>query len=96
MGLDAGHDAGDTDRAFLAGTSVFPTPEINASLTASRRLNSHVASWKRFHVNSNWTCLLLNMTSEMPQMECELTGNFLLTWLRSIVFGGRARALKFL
>ena len=46
-GLDAGHDAGDTDRAFLAGTSVFPTLEINAQLTALRCLNSHVASWKR-------------------------------------------------
>ena len=29
-GLDAGHDAGDTDRFFLAGTLVFPTPEIYA------------------------------------------------------------------
>ena len=24
-------------------------------------------------MNSNWTCLFLNMTSEMPQLECELT-----------------------
>ena len=25
---------------------------------------------KVFHVNSNWACLFLNMTSEVSQMEC--------------------------
>ena len=29
-GLDAGHGAGNTDRAFLAGTLVFLASEINA------------------------------------------------------------------
>ena len=28
MSLDAGHDAGDTDRALLDRTSVFPNPDI--------------------------------------------------------------------
>ena len=47
-------------------------------------------------MNSNWTCLVLNMTSEMSQMECELLGNFLLMWPRRIMSACRARALKFL
>ena len=48
-------------------------------------VHNYLHQGNEFHVNSNWTCLFLNMTSDMSLMECELCGNFLLMWPRRSV-----------